>query len=476
MELDYPTFISRKRLTTPTTGFMVADGDLSPHLKPWQRLIVKWALRQGRAALFEECGLGKTFQLLEWAKHVTRHTRKPVLVLCPLAVSQQTRREAVKFEIHNPDQGIGVDVCGGQGHAAELQIGITNYEKLHLFDATAFGGVVLDESSVLKGFTSKTKQALCAAFAATPYKLCATATPAPNDRMELGNHAEFLGVMPSNEMLARWFINDTMKSGGYRLRRHGQRDFWRWVASWAVCIGKPSDLGPEFSDDGYVLPPLRVHEHVVESTSVPDGHLFNPGRNISATSVHQEKRACLAERAEVVANLVNGDATGDPWAIWCDTNYEADELRPRIPGSVEIRGSHPDHIKEDRLMGFVDGSFRSLITKSEIAGFGLNFQHCHKTTWFAGYSYERFYQAVRRFWRFGQQHPVDVHIVMSDAEESIKKTLDRKQREHAEMQSEMAELMREGMLESLYERKRLMPVKYTQPMKVPQWIKSKDAG
>jgi hypothetical protein len=286
--------------------------------------------------------------------------------------------------------------------------------------------------------------------------------------MELGNHAEFLGIMPSNEMLSRWFINDGGKCGNYRLRHHGQDDFWRWMATWAVCISTPSDIG--FSDDGYVLPELNVVEHVVDCKA-EDGYLFAVPREVSATNVHKEKRAYLGERADIVAKLVNGDR--DPWAVWCDTDYEADALCERIPEAVEVRGSHSPAIKEQRLRSFSEGKCRVMVTKSEIGGFGLNWQHCHKTTWFAGYSYERFYQAIRRLLRFGQLHDVDCHLIRTVSEGSIADTIERKKRQHLEMQREMAAMMKDGMVEELCENLNA-PRSYlaTNKMTVPNWCYS----
>lgn len=410
------------------------------------------------------CGLGKTLQQLEWASQVCRHTGGDVLLLCPPAVQWQTSTESVKFGIATPAK-----ICESQADVVS-GITITNYEKLHKFDTSKFVGVVLDESSILKSYTGKTKQALVSQFSQTPYRLACTATPAPNDRMELGNHAEFLGVMPSNEMLARWFVNSGDKVGAYRLRKHGEADFWRWVASWAVCISSPNDIG--FDSSGYILPSLEIREHVIES-GVPAGYLFAPSESISATNVHQEKRAALAERASVVASLVNNDS--DPWVIWCDTDYEADAIAKLVPDAVEVRGSHAGSLKESRLIDFINGKTRVLITKSEIAGFGLNFQHCHKTTWFAGYSYERWYQAIRRFLRYGQTHTVECHVVRTEREESIMDAVRRKTEQHQEMSREMAGMMQIGMAKELGLAKTSTLQKYepARSVAVPGWLQSK---
>jgi len=461
--VTYRDFLSGKHIRQSRVGFDVPLSAINPKMRDFQRVITQWALRIGRAALFEDCGLGKTFQQLEWGHHVCRHTGGNVLLFCPLAVQWQTVREAAKFGIQTP-----IAIAESQ---AEVKPGITvaNYEKLHHFDANSFSGVVLDESSVLKAFTGKTKQSLCSAFANTPYRLACTATPAPNDRMELGNHSEFLGVMPSDEMLSRWFINDGGKAGTYRLRRHGSGDFWRWMASWSVCISTPADLG--FDATGYVLPELRTHEHIIESGPAA-GELFAIPREVSATEVHKEKRANLIPRADCVASLVNGNS--DAWAVWCDTDYEADALCERIPDAVEVRGSHKDNIKADRLKAFSDGNCRVIVTKAEIAGFGLNWQHANNTTWFAGYSYERFYQAIRRLLRFGQEKPVNCHIVRTVNEGSIADTIKRKQAEHAEMQSEMAALMADGMKEEMGIISAPTPYVAGHKMTKPNWLRRKE--
>lgn len=460
----YREFLARKHIRPTRVGFDVPLSAINPKMRDFQKVITQWALRIGRASLFEDCGLGKTFQQLEWGHHVCQHTGGNVLLLCPLAVQWQTVREAEKF-------GIGTPVAIAENQS-QVKPGITvaNYEKLHHFDASAFSGVILDESSVLKAFTGKTKQMLCSAFANTPYRLACTATPAPNDRMELGNHSEFLGVMPSDEMLSRWFINDGGKAGTYRLRRHGEGDFWRWMASWSVCISTPADLG--FDATGYVLPELRTYEHVIESGPAA-GELFAVPKDISATEVHKEKRAALSQRADCVSGLVNGNS--EAWAVWCDTDYEADALCERIPDAVEVRGSHKDAVKAERLKAFSDGDCRVIITKAEIAGFGLNWQHANNTTWFAGYSYERFYQAIRRLLRFGQTKPVNCHLVRTTNEGSIADTIKRKEAEHSQMQSEMAALMGEGMREEMGILSAPTPYVAEKTMKRPAWLVRKEA-
>src|SRR5579872_7626 len=390
----YQEFLASKVAAARPNGFDVAEADISPTLFPFQRAVVRWALRMGRCAIFADCGLGKTFMQLEWAGRVVGQSCRPVLILTPLAVTPQTVAEGGKLDVMVRPVERQEDVSGAG-------IFVTNYHKLHRFDPTWFSGVVLDESSILKNYMGKTKRALVDAFRETPYKLCCTATPAPNDHMELGNHSEFLGVMDSNEMLMRWFINDTMSNGKYRLKGHASKDFWEWVASWAVSIRRPSDLG--FSDDGFVLPELQIIYRYVKTDitqDVPEGQLFRLP-TMSATSLHKEMRITSADRAQSVADLVNN--SDETWVIWCNTNYEADELTKRIPDAVEVRGSESIAVKERKLTDFTQGKTRVLITKAGIAGYGLNWQHCHNVA-FVGlsYSFEDVYQAIRRSYRFGQ--------------------------------------------------------------------------
>ncbi len=463
---EYQSFIQRKHVRHESQGFDVPADELNANLYNWQSDIARFSLRKGRSALFADCGLGKTIMQLSWADAVVKHTGKPVLILCPIAVASQTCNEASRFEIDTPMINVRKD-----GQSGKPSIQIVNYDAIHKLNLSIYGGVALDESSILKNFTGKIKQRLCSAFESFPFKLACTATPSPNDIMELGNHAEFLGIMRSNEMLSRWFINDTMKAGGYRLSKHATKDFWRWVASWAVCISKPSDIGGD--DDGYDLPELRVQTHFVTPGTPPKGHLFDPGNRVSATEIHKEKRRALVEKASIVADLVNNK---EQWAIWVDTDYEADALKKVIPDCVEVRGSTPEHRKEAALLGFADGTHRVIITKPEIGGFGLNWQHCHNTTYFAGFSFERWYQSIRRMWRFGQEYPVNVHLIASDAEASIVDTLQRKSRQHQEMVSAMASAMSEGMLEELYGKRPLRPYETPKESRVPGWLTTQNEG
>lgn len=427
--MSYADFLAGKVRRAVPAGFSpVVD---HPALFPFQRDCVTWALRQGRAALFEDTGLGKTLQELVWASAVAGHTNRPVLILAPLAVAAQTVREGVKFGIPGVRQVWSGEEVDGPG------VYVTNYDRLHLFDPSVFGGVVLDESSILKAFSGPTKQALCAAFAETPYRLACTATPAPNDHLELGNHSEFLGVLTSHQMIARWFINDTSTFGTYRLKGHAVTDFWDWVCSWARCVGRPSDLG-EYSDDGYVLPELQLHHHsVAVDRTVDRGDQLFREVEASATAIHRERRRTVEARAGRVAELVAAEPH-EAWVLWADTDYDADALVERIPSAIEVHGGQGADRKAELLESFAAGEVQHLVTKGSIAGYGLNWQHCARVA-FVGpsYSYEAFYQSIRRCWRFGQARPVDVHVVLAATEQMVWQTLLRKGADHESMKAEM---------------------------------------
>lgn len=465
----YSEWLSRKHTRAEWYGFDVSRDAIHPGLLPFAGDIVQWAIKRGRAAIFADTGLTKTRQQLEWSRHVARHSGGRVLVLAPLAVAHQTVAEG---------RAIDLDVAYVRSQAAaddsEARIIITNYEMLGAFETSRFAGVVLDESSILKNYTGKMRRALQAAFAETPYRLACTATPAPNDYLELGQHAEFLGIMPANEMIMRYFINDSMKAGNYRLRGHAARDFWRWIASWAVCVSKPSDLG--HSDDGFDLPGLQIERHLVAvdySRSWEHGQLFPTGRS-SATSMWREKKKTAADRVAKAAEIV-ARKCDVPWVIWCDTNDEADLLKAAIPEAIEVRGSDRIEVKEQRLRNFSEGRERIIITKADIAGMGLNWQHCADMV-FVGqtFSFERFYQALRRCYRFGQQQVVNVHLVVVETESDILAIVQRKQAEHQRMQQAMNAAMREvGLLEG--RRDALLDYNPTVPIAVPAWLRPKAA-
>lgn len=464
----YDAFLASKKLKVFETGFRVELDQLNPMLFDWQKLVVQTALRHGQYAMFAECGLGKTPMQVEWAYQVSQYANGgKVLVLAPLSVAHQTVREARKFNrvlryVRSQDEILPDD-----------KLIIINYEMLKHFDVSSFVGVALDESSLLKNFNGKTKQELCNAFLDTPYKLCCTATPAPNDYLELGNHSQFLGVMDSNEMISRWFINDQMNTGNYRLKKHAEKDYWRWVTSWAACISKPGDIG--FSNEGYDLPMLDLIEHVVSvdhSRAFAEGKMFVDGTQ-SATSMWAEKKATLKDRCNKAIEIVN-NAPDEVWCVWCETNDEADYLKKRLPQAVEVRGSDLPRHKETRLNAFSDGDSRLIITKPDIAGLGLNWQHCHNTV-FVGltYSFEKLYQALRRFYRFGQQNQVNAHLVVAESEGNVMRRLTEKQAAFREMQAAMNTAMHENGLFNPDVKRELTAYNPTKKIFIPNWLVSK---
>jgi superfamily II DNA or RNA helicase len=419
--MTYQELLNRKRVKARDFG--IEPKAIHPELFDFQRKAVEFAVRKGRAALFLDTGLGKTICQLEWARQIPGE----VLILAPVAVAPQTVREAKDH--------LGMGVHHSRDGSVRGKVTITNYERMHLFDAQQFAGVVLDESSILKSFAGKTKQQLCDTFKATPYRLACTATPAPNDYMELGNHADFLGVMPSNEMLSRWFINDTMNFGSYRLKGHAVKSFWQWVGSWAVCASMPSDLGGD--DERYILPPMGMRLHVVEKAVKPNietGCLFGHAE-LSATNMHADKRETMAERVAKAAELAD---TGDFCLIWCESNAESEALRRAIPDCVEVVGSDDSDAKEAKLDAFSRGEVRVMVTKPSIAGFGLNWQHCNHVIFASlSYSYEAYYQAIRRTWRFGQKRPVQVDAIIADSEQGVWRTVKEKMESHNAMKESM---------------------------------------
>jgi len=424
--VSYAAFVAEKALTAPAVG--LEAGELHGQLFDWQRAIVRWALQRGRAALFEDCGLGKTFQQLEWARHVPGR----VLILTPLAVAQQTVAEAKRFKI---PAVYAREPCDGQ-------IIVTNYEMLDRFDPGDFTGVVLDESSILKSYDGATRTALIGAFAKTPYRLACTATPAPNDHMELGNHAEFLGVMTRTEMLATFFVHDGGETQSWRIKRHAERDFWRWVCSWAVSVRNPADIG--FDGSAFALPELKIVQHTVH-TEATGGALF-PMEAQSLSERLTARRDTVQDRAATCAELVNRGT----WVVWCHLNTEAEAVCRLVPGAVEVRGSDDPEIKTKAMLDFAAGKIRVLVTKPSIAGFGMNWQHCHQMA-FVGLSdsWEQYYQAVRRCWRFGQEKPVTVHCIAADTEGAVVQNLKRKDADAEAMAVRMAEHTREFVAQEL---------------------------
>jgi hypothetical protein len=428
---SYGAFLVAKALMDVPTGIDDPRG-LPACLSDFQAEIVPWALRRGRAALFAGTGLGKTLMELAWADAVVRHTNRPVLALTPLAVSAQHLREADKF-------GLQAARAAGQDGIGAPAVYVANYEKLDRFDLTAFAGVVLDESSILKAFNGATRNALIAAARRVPFRLAASATPAPNDFMELGNHAEFLGVMSYAEMLATFFVHDGGDTQKWRLKRHAEEDFWRWVASWAVMLNRPSDLG--FDDGAYVLPPLNVRQHLVDADPGPcfETGLLLPLEARTMQERLAARRATVKQRVELAASLVGGDR---PFVGWCNLNAESEAMTAAVRGAVEVRGSDSEARKEAVLEDFALGNIATLITKPTICGFGMNWQHCRDTA-FVGLndSFEQLYQAIRRFWRFGQTEAVNAHLIAASTEGAVVANLRRKEADAQRMMEAMVRAM-----------------------------------
>jgi len=466
MNSKYLDMIARKAVSFQPRG-LDRIPSMNAKMFPHQAHSTEFALRAGSAALFLDTGLGKSFCALEWGRVIVEHTNKPVLMLAPLAVGPQHQREAMKF-------GIDATYVREPSEITGAGIWITNYERLDKFDAGQFAGVILDESSIIKGFNGRTSRALIQSFSATPYRLACTATPAPNDHMELGQHSEFLGIMRGMEMLSRWFINDTSSaSQDWRIKGHAVDAFWDWVASWSRCVAMPSDLG--FDDSGFALPEMQMHQHIVTADRSTDAGEEKDGQarifripETSATSIHREKRMTIDARADLIAEVV-GRETGEPWIIWCDTDAEADALTDRIPGAVEVRGSMSADVKEERIIAFSTGQQRILITKPSIAGFGLNWQHCARQA-FVGlsFSYESFYQAIRRSYRFGQTRPVHVHVAMADTEKAIWDVVSRKAEDHTTMKN----AMRASMARATQKTHARAPYQPKTNVKIPAWMRA----
>ena len=424
----YDEFLAAKVVTAPSCGIDF-EPQLNTQLFAFQRDIVRWALKRGRAAIFADCGMGKTPMQLEWARVITE-TRGPVLILAPLAVAQQTVREGVKF---------GIDVYYERSHPKVVRgITITNYEMLSHFDPSAFAGIVLDESSILKCYDGKTRTAILEAFAQTPYRLACTATPAPNDYMELGNHAQFVGSMSRTEMLSMFFVHDGGETQQWRLKGHAQKDFWKWLASWSVMIRKPSDLG--YDDGAFVLPALTLHEHVIQIEKATEGYLFA----LEAATLQDRiaaRRESVTDRVAECAALVN--ASDQPWVVWCNLNSESEALRKAIPDAVEIRGNQSPDEKETGILAFTEGRARVIISKASMTGFGLNWQHCAHMA-FVGLSdsWEQFYQAIRRCYRFGQVREVNAHLIIASTEGAVLKNIKDKDAAAGEMAAQIVDHMR----------------------------------
>lgn len=452
---EYAAFLAGKAPRAQAIG--IEPGPIPAHLFDYQAECVRFALRQGRAAMFLDTGLGKTRIQLEWSLQAAEASNGRALLLTPLAVARQIEREGLAL-------GYPVRVIRSQDEARD-GINICNYDRLGALDTVQFGAVSLDESSILKSFTGATTRALIASFAEHRFRLACTATPAPNDHMELGTHAEFLGQMRNVEMLSRWFINDTATaSQQWRIKGHAVEAFWDWVASWARCAETPADLGYDASR--FVLPPLNVHRHkAAGDLRAPAGMLF--ASDLSATNMHAIKRETAQARAEAVGALVAAEPS-EAWVIWCDNDAEADALMAAVPGAVEVRGSHTPERKEAALAAFAAGEARYIITKPSVAGQGLNWQHAARMA-FVGrsFSYEAWYQAVRRCWRFGQTRPVDVHLIVAEGEDQIGRVIDRKADDHRTMKRAMAGAMARSRAAKAATR---IPYEPTHIGRLPAWM------
>jgi DNA modification methylase len=421
--MNYEQMLAAKKKRIEDAGFEINDSALNPALFDFQRHIVKTALRKGRYAIFADCGLGKTLMQLDWAHHVAQHTQKPVIILTPLAVSGQTIQEGVKF---------GIDVQRLRSDVFGPGVYVTNYEQLDNINAAQFAGVVLDESSILKTFTGKTKRKIIEEFTGTPFKLACTATPSPNDLNEIGNHSEFLDILDAQDMRSRWFVREEGMNN-YRLKSHAKKDFYGWISSWATMLSRPSDIG--FSADGYDLPPLNYIEYVVKTGRIAENRLFADGI-VNATNFNQELRLSILPRLEKVADIVN--ESNEPFLIWIRHNEEGEKLRKLIPGAIEVSGSDKSEDKEQNLLAFANGEFRVLITKQKIAQFGMNFQNCNNQVFASlDFSFESLYQSIRRSYRFGQKKEVNIFIITTDTMENVIAAIDRKQKQFEEMQNEM---------------------------------------
>ncbi len=447
--MNYSDFLDRKTQLGGNHGF---DPVWMPSfLFDFQKSLVEWACRKGRAAIFADCGLGKTTMQLTWAENVVRKTNGRVLILTPLAVAFQTVKEGEKFGIEVKHRREGLQ--NGD------RIVVTNYERLHYFNPNDFDGVVCDESSILKNFDGETRKAITDFMRKRPYRLLCTATAAPNDYIELGTSSEALGVMERKHMLAQFFTHDGGDTATWRLKGHArERLFWRWVCSWARACRKPSDLG--FEDNGFKLPSLTVRDHIVTAAKPRDGYLFD----ISAVGLDEQRedlRRTIDERCGMVAELCN--AHNQPAVCWCNLNAEADAIAGAVRGAVNVQGSDSDEEKEEAFAGFANGDIRVIVSKASIAGFGLNWQHCAHETFFPSHSYEQYYQCVRRCWRFGQKNPVTVDMVTTDGQQNVLRNMERKADAAAEMFSQLVALMRD----ELQIRK---TTGYTKKEEIPAWL------
>lgn len=458
--MDYNEFLQSKVKKSQPCGF--DPGELNEYLFDFQRAIVRWAIKKGRAAIFAGTGMGKSLMLLEWANKYYHYTGKPILVFSPLAVSHQTKREGDKFHISVTHEVVSCDdeVIDG--------INITNYEKLHRFtDPSKFGAIVIDEAGILKGFDGKFRKAITDFAKDIPYRLICTATPAPNDYMEIGMHSEFLGAMPFTEMLAMYFTHDGGETQKWTVKKHGEKQFWNWVCSWGCCISHPRDLG--FETEGYDLPPLNVHQ-VEVSTEPKYGSLF-PTMAESLADRITARKDTVKERCQAAIDIVKANPN-ESWVIWTNLNAESDMVHKGLPGSVEVKGSDSETHKEKAMMGFIDGSVMNLVSKPSIFGHGANWQHCNHMI-YVGLtdSWEAVFQSQRRLWRFGQTKPVECYMISADVEGNVIDNLRRKEVQFEKMVDYMVDLMKDEMAKEIVGAVRFEH-DFNEKMEIPTWLTS----
>lgn len=450
--LSYSKFIEKKDFVLESSGFDIERSKLNEKMFNFQKDIVRWALKKGRSAIFADCGMGKTLMQLEWAQKIHEFTGGKILLIAPLSVAAQTQKEGQKF-------GYSVTICESQKDVQE-GLNITNYEKLEKFQCGDFIGVVLDESSILKSFTGKIRNQIIDYFSHTQYKLACTATPAPNDFIELGNHSEFLGVMTRSEMLSMYFVHDGGQTSKWRLKRHAESIFWQWMASWSVFIDNPINLG--YRVQGYNLPKLNIHQIVVDAVEPIK-------ESLTLTQRRNARKESLELRCQAAAELVNSN--DEQWLIWCDLNSESHRLWELCEDSWEIKGSDKPSYKTETMLDFSRDMIKCLITKPSIAGFGMNWQQCHNMI-FVGLSdsYEAYYQALRRCWRFGQKQEVNVYIIISSKEGCVKENIERKQCDAKKMQTAMIELTKDITKKELKQTCRIKsPYEAKIEMRLPSW-------
>ena len=445
--MDYSSFIGAKQFKRDSFGF---DPVWMPDfLFPFQSCLGDWIIKRGRSAMFADCGLGKTPMSLVWAENVIRKMNRPVLILTPLAVAPQFVREGVKF---------GIEVRSSRDGSVHNGINVVNYERLHYFSSSDFAGIICDESGVLKHHDAKTRSAVSAFCKDVPYRLLGTATPAPNDFMELGNSADVLGRMKYAQMLGMFFAHDGESVQQWRLKGHAKKRFWQWVSTWARVLRKPSDLG--FEDDGFVLPSLNVEQFTVPSQKMGPGLFSMPAKTLNEQRA--ERRRTIQQRCELVAGLVPKDR---PFIAWCHLNTEGDLLERLIPDAVQVAGSDDNSVKEERLDAFARGEIRVLVTKPRIGGFGLNLQICSDMSFFPSHSWEQWYQAIRRCWRFGQKRQVNVNIVTSEAESRVLSNMQRKERQAVELYDSIVREMHDFQMGKNGDGEKL-----EETMEVPSWL------